>query len=1099
MATLVDIDNVRAGYFWTSSFEEVVAYVLRYLEIYNHSINFVVHNSAIFFKDGEEEQEIHMSPSHPILIDPDTPDIVNALELLYDDMNDPENWQGLNGSGYRIVSNTMNYWFKIIPYAPNNRPRDTNRNTRDPPDFDDDDESIIADDSVIISATPSPKKYDTLWIAIGYYHVPNPNRLSQARFYGKIVNWLESQGIRPDTYDADRITPANIANWHEQIQRFNIRVFSQFGNVLYSRTMENHSEFIDVLWKYNKFKLITNLWALLAEKHSRIFCNQCKKFHRSEESCKEFIVPAQQNHPEVPEYPEGRHAFVMYADFESIVTPTNDHQCSGYAFIGIDENKEILASYDANAIDIPEITKDFVEKIFEVATDYAFTSIILNAGGIDPATLILHGVRAAYRLATSERVQELFKRHFCPICDDEILGDVYVEAKNFINGRSGRHHKECWEDPKNCMVCYFHNFRGYDSHYILRELMRNSDYKCDFIRGKTFEKFDIMSAITTYRGNVVRITFKDTFNYLSTSIARLVAQVESWKYTPLKDRDAKGTFPYKWFDNISKLNNTELPPDDQWFNDITQTTVDSAPAHQIWRREGFRKFSQFHDYYMKTDVLQLADIFEEFRDSCLSAFDLDPIYFQGAPGYTWQLNLKINYDKMFLIRDKNIYQDIQKNIRGGISQVMHRYINIEDKPNECILYLDVNSLYSKCMTYPLPTKFIMEIRELPQNWMDMYTGNSLHTALLCVDLHYPEYLHDLHIAYPLAPHKYDGRLCTTFLEKEYYLCHAELLKFYIENGLIIIKFHYGYVFEQSPILANYVESNIYKRRNTTSAPLQTLYKLLNNSLYGKTCENKFKYRKFQIHEEEAGVHGRINSFLNNATNWLPIEDQVLVEHKINKVILDKPIQLGFAILEFAKLEIYKFLFLIQDEFSSDVTPLYTDTDSIMLHFKVPNPQEILYANPQIRELLDFDKVPDHWQIRTPGTNKKSGLWSLETLDRIVEFVGIRAKTYCYRTDRQTILKNKGVTANAIELISRDKLTIEHYKQVLFSNKDFKVVQYTIGSKKHQIKTKETIKIALTNNDEKRQVLPDKITTLPFGYKGEKFADYIIHDPDNLLG
>lgn len=1096
MASLVDLDNVRAGYFWTSSFEEVVAYVLRYLETHHHSINFVVHNSALFYKDGEEEQEIHMAASHPILLDPDTPDIVNALELLYDDMNDPECWQGLNGSGFRIVDNTMTYWFKIIPYAPNNQPHDTPRNTRNPPDFDDDDPSIIGDSQEIISATPPPKKYNTLWIAIGYYHVPNPNRLSQARFYPKIVQWLESQGILPDTYDADKITPGNIANWHEQINRFNIRIFSQFGNVLYARQMESHDEFINILWKYNKYKLITNLWALMAEKHSRIFCNQCKRFHRSEESCKEFIVPTSKNNPDVPEFPEGRHAFIMYADFESIVKPDRDHQCSGYCFIAIDETKQILASYYQNAIVQPEIVKDYVEKIFEVAIDYALTVIVQNTGTL---SLVSTVVQVAANIATSSAVRQLFERHMCPICDEEVLGDRYVLAKNFINGRKGRHHVECWEDPKNCMVCYFHNFRGYDSHYILKELMKNSDYKCDFIRGKTFEKFDIMSATTIHDGVLIRITFKDTFNYLSTSIARLVGQVENWKYTPLRDRDSKGTFPYRWFDDLNKLNATQLPSDEHWFNDITQTNVDPRPAHEIWNREGFRNFAQFHDYYMRTDVYQLADIFEEFRESCLQAFNLDPVYFQGAPGYTWQINLQLNHDKMFLIKDKIVYQDIQKNIRGGISQVMHRYMNIEDKPNECILYLDVNSLYSKCMTYPLPTKYLGEIKELPNDWQQQFTGNASHTALLCVDLHYPEYLHDLHRAYPLAPHKFDGRLCTTFLEKEYYLCHAELLKFYTENGLIIVKFHYGYIFEQSPILADYVESNIHKRRNTNSAPLQTLYKLLNNSLYGKTCENKFKYRKFQVHEEELGVHGRINTYLNDATNWLPIEDHILVEHKINKVILDKPIQLGFAILEFAKLEIYKFLFLIQEQFKDDVTPLYTDTDSIMLHFKCPNPQEILYHTPQIRELLDFDKVPDHWNIRTPGTNKKSGLWSLETLDRIIEFVGIRAKTYCYRTDRQTILKNKGVTANAVELLTRDKLTIEHYKQVLFANKDFKVVQYTIGSKKHQIKTKETIKIALTNNDEKRQVLPDKITTLPFGYKGEKFADYIITDPDNLLG
>lgn len=192
---------------------------------------------------------------------------------------------------------------------------------------------------------------------------------------------------------------------------------------------------------------------------------------------------------------------------------------------------------------------------------------------------------------------------------------------------------------------------------------------------------------------------------------------------------------------------------------------------------------------------------------------------------------------------------------------------------------------------------------------------------------------------------------------------------------------------------------------------------------------------------------------------------------------------------------YKFLFDVQKLFKDDVTPLYTDTDSIILHFNHPHPEEILFEH--LKHYLDFDKVPSHWKVHTPGTHKQSGLWSLETTERIIEFIGVRAKTYCYRTDTKTVVKNKGVTAAAKELYSHEALSMKHYKDAIFNNKEIKVCQVTLGSKKHVIKTNRQIRLAISNNDEKRQILPDKITSIPFGYKGEKFAEYTIHNIDNL--
>lgn len=1091
MARLVDVDNPQPGYFWTSSFEEVITFTQNYLSLYNHSINFLIHGSSLFTKDDETE-EIHMSPSGPIILDPSMEDIANRLELLYDEIHDPEAWQGLRDSSWIIIPCTFTYWFKIIPFQPNNKPKENDKNRWDPPDFDNpDDPSQPPDNNQLQKADVGLPEYDSLLQSIALYYHGNKSRMSKVRLYPYLCKFLESEKIYPNTYFG-KISPGNIAHFHETVGKYNLQIFSEFGNVIYEKKYEP-GDYINILWSNRKFKLITNLNALLSEKSDRHFCSLCKKFHRSDQACKDKIIPADTETVDVPSFPEGRHALVQYADFESIVLPNKEHKCSGYGFVIIDKDKHIINEMYENKLENDKLTESFIVNSFKAAEQYAFDTIQYMGGG-DVIGLIAGTIIANETKKFFKRFKKTYK---CQICDEEI-GDNerYVQGTNFINGLNGRHHKDCWEDTKNALMCYFHNFKGYDSHYILQELMKDTRYECKFIRGKSFEKFDIISATTTSKdGHLLRITFKDTFNYLATSIAKLVTQVNEWKYTPEKDRNSKGTFPYKWFNDFKKLSDKELPPDCEWFNDITHTNIDPKPAHEIWNREKFSTFGEFHNYYMKTDILQLADIFEEFRESCISSFNLDPVYFQGAPSLTWQLNLMQSADKMFLINDINIYQDIQANIRGGIAQVMHRYVNIENKPNESMLFLDVNSLYSKCMTYKLPTKYIRTITLLPHDWQQIYAEDGDLTALLCVDLEYPTYLHDLHTAYPLAPHKYNGRLCTTFLPKRNYLIHAKVLKFYLNEGLRISKFHYGYLFYQDYILKDYVENNIIKRRTSKSPPLQTLYKLLNNSLYGKTCENKFKYRKFEVYKEDNSIFGKINTWLMDTTNWLPINDKVLIEKKIKEIKLDKPIQIGFSILDFAKLEMYKFLFAIQNIFKEDVQPLYTDTDSILIHFKHPHPEEVLFNDPTTRPFLDFDKIPEHWTVHTPGTHKESGLWSLETTDKIIEFIGIRAKTYSYRTENKEILKNKGITATAIELKTREKITMEHYRQALFENKEIKVYQVTIGSKKHQLLTKKQIKLAITNNDEKRHVLPDKITTIPYGYKGEKFADYIIHKPE----
>lgn len=415
------------------------------------------------------------------------------------------------------------------------------------------------------------------------------------------------------------------------------------------------------------------------------------------------------------------------------------------------------------------------------------------------------------------------------------------------------------------------------------------------------------------------------------------------------------------------------------------------------------------------------------------------------------------------------------------------------------------------MTYKMPGKYLRK-EEDPErllNWEEMWQEHTRETALLVVDLYYPEHLHDRDWAYPLAPHHFNDRLCTTFKHKEKYMVHAELLAFYLKRGLVLEKIHYAYVFEQDYTLRDYVNGNIEKRRNTNSEVMKTLYKLLNNSLYGKTCENVNKYRRFEVIADEAleadpDDLDRVNSELQDAFNIIHCGEKMLVEKPVKTLMLNKPIQIGFTILEFAKREIYQFLAAIQNQFGNNVVPLYTDTDSLLFWCNFPEPWKYFYNSP-LRKFLDFEKVPEHWGVKTEGTNKVSGLWSPEADGKeIVEYVGLRAKSYCYRfRDNQVVIKNKGIPKAAMisdeDENPLEKITIEHYRNALFEGELYHVAQYAIRSFKHEVLSLKQYKLGLSANDLKRAVTSNRAISLPFGYRGELFRHLTTdnEDLDNL--
>ena len=119
----------------------------------------------------------------------------------------------------------------------------------------------------------------------------------------------------------------------------------------------------------------------------------------------------------------------------------------------------------------------------------------------------------------------------------------------------------------------------------------------------------------------------------------------------------------------------------------------------------------YHNHYLKKDVLLLADDFEKFINTCLKHYGLDPCHYFSSPGLSWDTMLKMTGVKLEKIPDIDKYLFIEKGLRGGISYIAKRYskANNEDmndydlkKPSIFITYLDMNNLYGRAMSEYLP-------------------------------------------------------------------------------------------------------------------------------------------------------------------------------------------------------------------------------------------------------------------------------------------------------------------------------------------------------------------------------------------------------------
>ncbi len=672
------------------------------------------------------------------------------------------------------------------------------------------------------------------------------------------------------------------------------------------------------------------------------------------------------------------------------------------------------------------------------------------------------------------------------------------------------------------VLVVFHGLNNYDQHFLIPKLYKYANKARIRIIPRNNQKF-LSFAINN-------LVFKDSHEFLAGSLANLVKDLKSkgekyfyhvnkfFKNTTQRNYlYRKGVFPYNYITDINVLRESSLPLKDYFYNDLSKSIIsdeDYSFAIKVWNIFSCNTLEDYLKIYLLADVLLLADVFENFRITSFFNYNLDPAHFVSNAQYTLNAFLNYTHLELELLTDVNKYFYLVRGIRGGVSMVCKRfseannkYLNNydKDKPSKYIFYIDCNNLYGKAMLDPLPYKNFrwmkkdeFNLQEILDTSVDSDVGYILECTLV-----YPKSLHDKHKDFPLAPEKikipfdklsmYAQMICLqnklkastnseklscTFRDKNRYILHYRTLQLYLKLGLQLKYIHNILVFKQKRILKDYILLNTQKRTEATNSFDVNYFKLMCNSLYGKTMERPDKRTKVKL-VSDCKKYEKIVSDLNFKNGVYINKKLVSLQSKHAIIKVDKPFYLGMSILDISKLYMFSFHYEIMQKIYSyeKLQLLYTDTDSFIYEIET---DDLFDDLKKYTQYFDFSNYSENHDLYSVENKKKPGFFKDECAGNIIKsFVGLRSKMYSIKMDNDLADEYKIAKGVSRSVIAND-LTFQNYVDCLFGNNQVEHSFSSIQSKDHKVFTGKQNKICLSPFDDKRFLL-NNIDTLPYAH------------------
>ena len=402
----------------------------------------------------------------------------------------------------------------------------------------------------------------------------------------------------------------------------------------------------------------------------------------------------------------------------------------------------------------------------------------------------------------------------------------------------GAAHNVCnlrYKVPKEIPVV-FHNGSTCDYHFIIKELEFEGNFDC---LGENTEKYITFSVPLKKKmeNKNIEITYKikfiDSFRFMSSSLSKLVDNLSegihnnkcadcksSLDYIKTKNEKLilecynckqryrkkfnkelikrfpstyefcnndlnkfvlllrKGVYLYEYKDNWERLSEISLPSKENFYSNLNMegiSDIDYRHANNMYKRFKLENLGDYHDLYVQSDTLLLADVFNNFRDMCIKEYELDPAHYLSLPGLAWQVCLKKTNKELELLTEYDMLLMVEEGIRGGICHSIHRYAKANNKymknysnngESSYIQYLDPNNLYGWVMSKKLPVNGFKWFDNnktaehvINEEFIKNYNENDKKGYILEVDVKYPKKLHDLHSDLPFLTERMEINKC----------------------------------------------------------------------------------------------------------------------------------------------------------------------------------------------------------------------------------------------------------------------------------------------------------------------------------------------------
>ena len=521
------------------------------------------------------------------------------------------------------------------------------------------------------------------------------------------------------------------------------------------------------------------------------------------------------------------------------------------------------------------------------------------------------------------------------------------------------------------LIVLFHNAKGYDNSYMLDIFSKIPNIQISCL-GLNTEKFKMLKFLIPDKDYSIKII--DSLAFLQSNLNDLSKDLDDdLKIITKKHFQNKfelvnkklENFPYNYV-NPENLKNENLPDKKYFYNMLKLEDINDKEyriVKEFYKNMEFKNIKEYLEYYLKSDITLLADVFNNFRKIIFDNLGLDPVKYISAPSLTKDCALKYSKCKIENIKDVSIFQFARKSVMGGLSNSINPYLKI-DNENESIVYNDISSQYPYELSKKLPYKDYKFVEEFYEN---KYGQNKDYDCILLCNVKTTDKIRNdcLYNQCPMLVSKckitnknlseyqlnqiknkrnnknsnyksQSEKLITNLGNDSNTYLNFEMYQMFKKAGYDI-EIKKILEFKQKAIFKNYIEYLYSKKKQyalQNKKSMELCFKIMMNSFYGSTLTDKTRFKDIKICTKKSQALKLTKKPNFNSFNIIN-ENLVIIEMSKNKCVFDSPILIGSQILFNSKCNLYNYMYNIIPKLfgRENITFSLQGTDSIIYKIK----------------------------------------------------------------------------------------------------------------------------------------------------------------------